>query len=442
MPSQPQRLGDYLLEQGAITPDQLKEALSLQASAGARLGTNLLDLQFISLDELAHHLAAMHGCPIATEEAFQNVSHDAIKRVPKRLCERYLICPLRLERDKILYLAMCDPQDLRTIDEVSFALGLNVRPFSAPEVRLRSYLEEHYAVMRNARLIQLEGRLSGSKDSAAGQSIPPTGSHGAVEHRAESFTGPLPAASRAPTNPGTAHARPPNPATAQHATATRPDASATTTALPSNATGPHPVTAGPHARVTGPIEVAPPSAPTANATAGRATEMATEDNEEEDLVYLDEVMADDDPDDADFDISLDLSVFEEDMAEPPPSSSEPSNQASLASTASAQFLPRVKKIVARLNSASTGQLITKLLTVPVAEPISMRLVMRVKDELATGLYAGGIEAEPAHTKLLNIHLGLDSVISKAFRDQIPSTGHADPGSLGPDDHGAFRLRAT
>ena len=58
------RLGQYLIRQGLITAEQLDEALQHQALYGARLGTNLVDLAFVTLSELAQQLSTFHRAPL------------------------------------------------------------------------------------------------------------------------------------------------------------------------------------------------------------------------------------------------------------------------------------------------------------------------------------------------------------------------------------------
>ena len=47
------RIGETLVDAGAISPEQLAKALETQVVFGGRLGTNLVELSYMSLDELA-----------------------------------------------------------------------------------------------------------------------------------------------------------------------------------------------------------------------------------------------------------------------------------------------------------------------------------------------------------------------------------------------------
>ena len=54
----PQRLGQFLLSRELITPEQLREALEQQETNGKHLGRTLVDLGFLSAENLAGHLEA------------------------------------------------------------------------------------------------------------------------------------------------------------------------------------------------------------------------------------------------------------------------------------------------------------------------------------------------------------------------------------------------
>ncbi|MCP3977935.1 MAG: DUF4388 domain-containing protein [bacterium] len=54
----PERLGQFLINRGKITEDQLREALDLQEISGKHLGTILVDMETISAEDLSSHLEA------------------------------------------------------------------------------------------------------------------------------------------------------------------------------------------------------------------------------------------------------------------------------------------------------------------------------------------------------------------------------------------------
>ena len=57
------RLGEILIKENLITPDQLKQALDHQKANGGRLGNSLVKLGFLNDDEVTAILSRQYGVP-------------------------------------------------------------------------------------------------------------------------------------------------------------------------------------------------------------------------------------------------------------------------------------------------------------------------------------------------------------------------------------------
>ncbi|MBW2271767.1 MAG: hypothetical protein JRG96_00745 [Deltaproteobacteria bacterium] len=152
------QFGNYLLEKGALAPDQLDEALRYQSVYGGRIGTVLLELGFLVLEELAAHLTNYHGIPLAPPEWLENLDPEAVKAVPMSVVRRCQVLPLKLERHAI-HVAMLDPTNLDHLDFVAMAAGREVVPYILPEARLHYWLEVHLGIDRHPRYFNLSQRL-------------------------------------------------------------------------------------------------------------------------------------------------------------------------------------------------------------------------------------------------------------------------------------------
>ena len=63
MAQQRKRLGEILVEQNMILPEQIDEALDKQRQTGRRLGQVLIDMGLITHDELTMVLSSQMGIP-------------------------------------------------------------------------------------------------------------------------------------------------------------------------------------------------------------------------------------------------------------------------------------------------------------------------------------------------------------------------------------------
>jgi len=148
------KLGTLLLRNAAISLTQLEAALRAQVIYGGRLGTNLVELGFVDLDVLAGYLGELTQLPVATRELLEAASPEALALVDAGTADRLGVMPLAWKPDPALAVAMIEPFDLGSIEELSAKLGLPVHPYVVPELRLLYYLEKVYGLPRKARFIR------------------------------------------------------------------------------------------------------------------------------------------------------------------------------------------------------------------------------------------------------------------------------------------------
>jgi len=168
------RFGTYLLECGALTRAQLEEATQCQVVFGGRLGTNLVELGYLRLDELERHLSGHLGVPVAPTAWIEAPYQDALDAVSADLAGRHAVLPLALEK-RTLHAAMLDPNHPERIDDIAFATGLRVRPYLLSELRLSALLEHHYGIPRDTRYINL------GPEAARGRHAAPRGGKDAAQ---------------------------------------------------------------------------------------------------------------------------------------------------------------------------------------------------------------------------------------------------------------------
>ena len=82
----------------------------------------------------------------------QNIPENVIKIISPEMAEKHKVIPVSVTGKK-LTLAMEDPRNLKTIDEISFRTGYIIVPILALEVRLVFALENYYGIKRTMRYI-------------------------------------------------------------------------------------------------------------------------------------------------------------------------------------------------------------------------------------------------------------------------------------------------
>jgi len=140
------KLGELLIQAGAIDEAQLKSALGEQRQWGRPLGMTLVRMGFLDEDTLIHTLAGQLKMPVVKLSGKQ-VNPEVLERVPIDLAEKHRCIPLLINDEggkQVLYLGMEDPADLEALDEISFRLGEKVRPVLVAPSELEEALQRHY----------------------------------------------------------------------------------------------------------------------------------------------------------------------------------------------------------------------------------------------------------------------------------------------------------
>ena len=148
------RLGEFLVREGKLTESQLSTVLERQVTMGGRIGTNLVELGYISEEDLARFLSKKLNVPSVDPAVLETISEKVTSIIPKEVAEKRHVVPFALDK-KSLYVAMIDPTDLEAVDELSFLTGLSVKPYLSSEVRLRLALERYYHIGRPLRYISI-----------------------------------------------------------------------------------------------------------------------------------------------------------------------------------------------------------------------------------------------------------------------------------------------
>lgn len=133
------RIGEIFLEHQLITAEQLQTALLRQSETGGRLGSVLLELGFVKIDDLLQILSQLHGV-----HTIDLLSHTLDPEVLNELTFsqviKYNILPIGTGV-KSLFIAMVNPG---FVEEIESVCGKKLQPIVVPQTqmtRVINYLE-------------------------------------------------------------------------------------------------------------------------------------------------------------------------------------------------------------------------------------------------------------------------------------------------------------
>jgi type IV pilus assembly protein PilB len=162
----PVKLGELLLKENMVTPQQLQEALGHQKSHGGKLGKAFVALGYVRDEEITSLLSRQYGVPSINLDHFE-VDPTIIKVIPAETSRKYQILPLS-RSGATLTIAMADPTNVFAMDDIKFMTGYNVEPVVASEVSLEEAIDKYYGSSRSLQLKQDgDGRGGGGQSMGA-----------------------------------------------------------------------------------------------------------------------------------------------------------------------------------------------------------------------------------------------------------------------------------
>lgn len=141
--NQRKRIGEVLIDQGLLSPEQLQMGLDEQKRSGEQLGKCLVKLRFITDEKLVDVLSAQMDVQHVMLENF-NFNRRLVASIPEEIARKYKVIPL-FEREGVITVAMADPTNLRTIDHLKFKTGREIEPVIASEKSITSAIERNYS---------------------------------------------------------------------------------------------------------------------------------------------------------------------------------------------------------------------------------------------------------------------------------------------------------
>ena len=147
-PRKRQVLGQILVERGLISLQDLEAALAEQKRTEEFLGKILSRMGLVSEDVLVPILADQLGIPhVRLRETV--VESQALAKVPAKFANHYPLLPIRVINNT-LEVAIADPFDVQTIDELRLLLDCDVRPVLAGPQEIREAIQRHYGLGASA----------------------------------------------------------------------------------------------------------------------------------------------------------------------------------------------------------------------------------------------------------------------------------------------------
>src|SRR5437773_3966264 len=158
-----QRLGDLLVKEKIITPEQLQQATKVQKETSCRLGSALVKLNFLTDEDVTNFLSRQYGVPAINLSYFE-IDPTVVKLIPFETAKRYQILPLS-RVGASLTIAMVDPTNVFAMDDIKFMTGFNIEPVVASESSILEGIEKAYGTTQQADLEEVMQSMTDMSDA-------------------------------------------------------------------------------------------------------------------------------------------------------------------------------------------------------------------------------------------------------------------------------------
>ncbi len=173
------RIGELLVKHGVLTREQVESALVAQRENGRKLGQTLIDLGFLTEDDLLTFLSQQLEIPFL-ELRKTTLSEQAIGALREIHARRHRALVLENEGREAL-VAMADPTDVFAVEEIERLLGKTIRVAIVREAELLRTLDRVYrkteeinafATELHEELAESEVALGDTLEAEAGEEAP------------------------------------------------------------------------------------------------------------------------------------------------------------------------------------------------------------------------------------------------------------------------------
>ncbi|MBI5629463.1 MAG: Flp pilus assembly complex ATPase component TadA [Elusimicrobia bacterium] len=165
--SQKLQLADILVASNVITEDQRQRAAKTAAQSKCLFGEAVVKLGFAKEEDIAVAFSKQLGIPYASREnriLKVEKNQNLEKVITEDYAREHLALPLFLD-DKLLAVAMADPDNVLTLDNLRLLTGLEIQPFVATKTQILKAIDDFYQAGGTALIETTMNAPSGTPDS-------------------------------------------------------------------------------------------------------------------------------------------------------------------------------------------------------------------------------------------------------------------------------------
>lgn len=143
------KIGNLLVKSGVITQEQLDTALAIQSKKGGLIGMIMVNEGYLDSTSLYAFLQKQMGVEFVDLQDIE-IEESVIALVTRNIAKMHKLIPIE-KIDNSLKVAMSDPMNIFSIDDLRLTTGHNIIPCLADEEQIMEQLDKYYGKESKAR---------------------------------------------------------------------------------------------------------------------------------------------------------------------------------------------------------------------------------------------------------------------------------------------------
>lgn len=138
------KIGQILINSGAITDEQLEETLEKQKTSKKRIADILIEDGIVTEQQVCQALEKQLLIPYLDLDTVQIDPEAVGGLIPEELAQQYMVIPVTLE-GRFLTIAVADPLNYKAFNDIAIYTKLKVKPVIAEPTKITNKFRELYA---------------------------------------------------------------------------------------------------------------------------------------------------------------------------------------------------------------------------------------------------------------------------------------------------------
>src|SRR5689334_9264430 len=146
------KIGEILVKQGLLRPDQLNQAHEEQKkSGGARLTQIIISLGFLKDNQILRAMEKFYQVPGVEVNNFE-IDASVVSLVPREICDKHSLIPIQ-KAGTTLVVAFADPSNIVVKEDLRFITRHRIQAVVGTEVAIASAIDKNYGGLISAKAL-------------------------------------------------------------------------------------------------------------------------------------------------------------------------------------------------------------------------------------------------------------------------------------------------